>query len=219
MKARSSSLYLSLFVLAGAIRRGVVVHSFSIQGPASWVPHIENIFGTGGGRAAEQPDQLRTYDDDDDDTQSQGSRWEPKPCDESEARLIVLQITDVYVYLLAACLSTDNSQHSSHWTLFFFYSRSYTLENFAHFKTLLEETRAKAGGAKVVCMLTGDFLSPYLLSTVDKGTGMMNALSKVPMDYLTWGNHGAYTGSIVLAAKFSFGERNDTILTLFFAPY
>jgi len=95
MKARSSSSRLYLLVLmAGAIRRGVV-HSFSIQGPASWVPHIENIFGTGGGRAAEQPDQLLTYDDDDDDAAQ--SFWEPKPCEESEARLIVLQITDVYV--------------------------------------------------------------------------------------------------------------------------
>ena len=88
--------------------------------------------------------------------------WEPAPCKEDEARLIVLQITDVY-----------------------------TLEYFAHFKTLLEETRAKSQGAKVICMLTGDFLSPYLLSSVDKGAGMMHALNRVPMDYLTWGNHEA----------------------------
>lgn len=67
----------------------------------------------------------------------------------------------------------------------------YTLENFASFKTLLEETRANAQGAKVVCMLTGDFLSPYLLASIDRGAGMMNALNKVPMDYLTWGNHEA----------------------------
>jgi len=40
-------------------------------------------------------------------------------------------------------------------------------------------------------MLTGDFLAPYLLSSVDKGTGMMNAIKKTPIDYLTWGNHEA----------------------------
>lgn len=67
----------------------------------------------------------------------------------------------------------------------------YTLENFAHFQTLLEETREKAKGAVVVCMLTGDFLSPYLLSSVDRGAGMMRALARIPMDYLTWGNHEA----------------------------
>lgn len=67
----------------------------------------------------------------------------------------------------------------------------YTLENFAHFKTLVEETRANCKGAKVICMLTGDFLSPYLLSSVDRGYGMMNALGKIPLDYITWGNHEA----------------------------
>jgi 2',3'-cyclic-nucleotide 2'-phosphodiesterase (5'-nucleotidase family) len=40
-------------------------------------------------------------------------------------------------------------------------------------------------------MLTGDFLAPYLLSSVDRGAGMMNALAKTPIDYLTWGNHEA----------------------------
>ena len=63
-----------------------------------------------------------------------------EPTSDSECRLIILQITDVY-----------------------------TLENFASFKTLIEETKKQAKGAKVVSMLTGDFLSPYLLSKVDKG--------------------------------------------------
>ena len=80
---------------------------------------------------------------------------------QSEARLIVLQITDVY-----------------------------TLEHLASFKTLVEETRRNVD-ATVVCMLTGDFLSPYLLSSVDQGKGMMNALNRIPLDYLIWGNHEA----------------------------
>jgi 2',3'-cyclic-nucleotide 2'-phosphodiesterase (5'-nucleotidase family) len=88
--------------------------------------------------------------------------WEASPNQPSESRLIILQITDVY-----------------------------TLEHLASFKTLLEETRQKSGGAKVICMLTGDFLSPYLLSGVDRGSGMMKALGKIPLDYLTWGNHEA----------------------------
>jgi len=88
--------------------------------------------------------------------------WEADPTQASECRLIVCQITDVY-----------------------------TLENFASFKTLVEETKSNSEGATVVSMLTGDFLSPYLLSSVDRGAGMMNALSKIPLDYLTWGNHEA----------------------------
>ena len=67
----------------------------------------------------------------------------------------------------------------------------YTLEHFASFKTLLEETRAKSPGCEVRCVLTGDFLSPYLLSSVDNGNGMMNALNSIPLDYITWGNHEA----------------------------
>lgn len=80
----------------------------------------------------------------------------------SAARLIVLQITDVY-----------------------------TLENLASFKTLIEETKANNPDATVVSMLTGDFLSPYLLSSVDRGFGMMHALGRMGLDYLTWGNHEA----------------------------
>lgn len=41
----------------------------------------------------------------------------------------------------------------------------------------------------VISMLTGDFLAPYLLSSVDRGKGMMKALAGTPVDYLTWGNH------------------------------
>jgi 2',3'-cyclic-nucleotide 2'-phosphodiesterase (5'-nucleotidase family) len=88
--------------------------------------------------------------------------WEPDPLTDGECRLIICQISDVY-----------------------------TLEHFASFKTMVEETKKNAEGATVVSMLTGDFLSPYLLSSVDRGKGMMNALGKIPLDYLTWGNHEA----------------------------
>ena len=130
-----------LFPAAGVI----AVNAFSAVPP---------ITSRGGGRAPSTPDQVDRDDDD--------RPWTARPSAPSEARLIVLQITDVY-----------------------------TLENFASFKTLLEETRANAKGAKVICMMTGVFLSPYLLSSVDRGKGMMRALASIPMDYLTWGNHEA----------------------------
>jgi 2',3'-cyclic-nucleotide 2'-phosphodiesterase (5'-nucleotidase family) len=125
-----------------------------------------------GGRAPRKPDKVDDYEKScsgatktittTSSSTTNKRKWEASPSEQSEARLIVLQITDVY-----------------------------TLEYFAHFKTLLEETKAKADGAEVVCVLTGDFLSPYLLSCVDHGNGMMNALAQVPMDYITWGNHEA----------------------------
>ena len=111
------------------------------------------IVTKGGGRAPTLPDAPE-------DTNL--TTWEATAPAPNEARLIVLQITDVY-----------------------------TLENFASFKALVEETKQKAPGATVVSMLTGDFLSPYLLSSVDRGAGMMRAIQRVPIDYLTWGNHEA----------------------------
>jgi hypothetical protein len=71
---------------------------------------------------------------------------------------------------------------------------SYTLENFPSLRTMILEKRAEfcaqhGESAKTVSMLTGDFLMPYLLSTVDKGKGMMTMLNETPIDYVTWGNH------------------------------
>lgn len=40
-------------------------------------------------------------------------------------------------------------------------------------------------------MLTGDFLMPYLLSSLDRGRGMIGMLNATPIDYVTWGNHEA----------------------------
>jgi 2',3'-cyclic-nucleotide 2'-phosphodiesterase (5'-nucleotidase family) len=94
-----------------------------------------------GGRKSGQDDKISLSD-----------AWEPTPCQPEEARLTVIQITDVY-----------------------------TLEHLASVKTLVEETRAKSTGSKVICMITGDFLSPYLLASVDRGQGMMDALNAIPM--------------------------------------
>jgi len=73
----------------------------------------------------------------------------------------------------------------------------YTLEEFPSLRTLIVDKRkelneARGGitsGSKTVSVLTGDFLMPYLLSTVDRGQGMMSMLNETPIDYVTWGNH------------------------------
>jgi hypothetical protein len=46
-------------------------------------------------------------------------------------------------------------------------------------------------GSLFIDPASGDFLAPYLLSSIDRGAGMMNAIAKTPIDYLTWGNHEA----------------------------
>mmetsp|Transcript_29069 Transcript_29069/g.64483 ORF Transcript_29069/g.64483 Transcript_29069/m.64483 type:complete len:745 (+) Transcript_29069:159-2393(+) len=91
-----------------------------------------------------------------------GKTW-LTPSKPTEARLTIVQITDVY-----------------------------TLDNFASLKTMLETIRARQGpNDTVISMLTGDFLSPYLLSSIDRGKGMMNALAATPIDIVIWGNHEA----------------------------
>ena len=95
-------------------------------------------------------------------TSSSKKTW-LKPSKPHEARLTVVQITDVY-----------------------------TLDNFASLKTMLETIRSSQGpNDTVISMLTGDFLSPYLLSSIDRGQGMMDALAATPIDILIWGNHEA----------------------------
>lgn len=68
----------------------------------------------------------------------------------------------------------------------------YVLDNFPHLRTLIKEKREdleKRCGGKTISMLTGDFLAPYLLSSIDMGVGMMKMCNGTPIDYLTWGNH------------------------------
>lgn len=106
-----------------------------------------------GGRAPSSGDKL---------SEQSTSTWIPNPPLESQSKLTIVQVTDVY-----------------------------TLEHFASLKTLLRDARHRSAPSSVVSVLTGDFLAPYLLSSVDRGAGMMNALAKTPIDYLTWGNHEA----------------------------
>lgn len=65
----------------------------------------------------------------------------------------------------------------------------YILDNFPHLRTFLQKKRAE--NPNTISMLTGDFLAPYLLSSLDNGVGMMNMIVNTPIDYLTWGNHEA----------------------------
>lgn len=97
----------------------VVLNSWDVEGLAS-SPYtsVKGLRNRGGGRAPGQEDNIGSND-----------TWEATTCAETECRLIICQITDVY-----------------------------TLENLAHFKTLVEETKRNSPGSTVVSMLTGDFL-------------------------------------------------------------
>ena len=63
------------------------------------------------------------------------------------------------------------------------------LDNFPSLKTLLDAKRAENTDGPTISVLTGDFLAPYLLSSIDFGRGMMSMLNATPIDFVIWGNH------------------------------
>lgn len=65
----------------------------------------------------------------------------------------------------------------------------YKLDNFPSLRTLIQQQKEEAPTAKVLSILTGDFLAPYLLSSLDKGIGMTLMLNETPIDMVTFGNH------------------------------
>ena len=65
----------------------------------------------------------------------------------------------------------------------------YMLDNFPSLRTLIKEQTAGNKNGPTVSLLSGDFLSPYILSSYDFGKGMIKMLNKTPIDYLIWGNH------------------------------
>ncbi|CAE7314917.1 unnamed protein product [Symbiodinium sp. KB8] len=131
---------------------------------------LDAVFATGGSSSSSSASAGQTKS-------AAPTESAPDPC-----ALRILQITDVYV-----------------------------LENFPSMKTLIAEKEAELkaeyggqvcykqatseakceGASRCVSVLTGDFLAPYLLSSIDRGSGMVRMLNETPIQYVTWGNHEA----------------------------
>jgi len=75
----------------------------------------------------------------------------------------------------------------------------YELENLPHFKTLVEAN--KEGPDKTLIVLAGDFLAPSLLSSLDKGRGMVDVLNKCDFTHVSIGNHETDVPSDALAQR------------------
>lgn len=81
----------------------------------------------------------------------------------------------------------------------------YQLHYFPHFKTLVDHFQQQSnndmGGeatpiAKTLVVCSGDFLSPSLLSSLDKGSSMVDTLNAVGVTHVCLGNHEADFGSL-----------------------
>jgi 2',3'-cyclic-nucleotide 2'-phosphodiesterase (5'-nucleotidase family) len=64
----------------------------------------------------------------------------------------------------------------------------YELDNFPHFKTLVDQKK-KCDASKTLVILSGDFVAPSLLSGLDKGRGMIDTMNKCDITHVCFGNH------------------------------
>ena len=67
----------------------------------------------------------------------------------------------------------------------------YELEMLPRLKTLVARKRDEHGGGSFLTTINGDFVSPSILSSLDKGQSMVSTLNQVPMTHCCFGNHEA----------------------------
>jgi len=79
----------------------------------------------------------------------------------------------------------------------------YKLDNYPHVTSAIRAAKAEAAALDcvVISTLNGDFLSPCILSALDGGKSMVEALNVVGIDYVGLGNHEFDFGFHALAAR------------------
>jgi len=65
----------------------------------------------------------------------------------------------------------------------------YSIDDWPYFKTCREKEAVATNHC--IAVLPGDFVSPSLLSSIDKGASMIQCMNKAGIDYVCFGNHEA----------------------------
>ncbi|GAB4379692.1 MAG: hypothetical protein Kow00121_34320 [Elainellaceae cyanobacterium] len=65
----------------------------------------------------------------------------------------------------------------------------YDITSYPYVETVIQSLKQSADDAVVIATLSGDFLSPCLISSLDGGKAMLDVLKVVNIDYLCFGNH------------------------------
>jgi 5'-nucleotidase len=92
----------------------------------------------------------------------------------------------------------DNSSTNKIWLRIIQVNDVYELENFPHFKTLVDKN--KHGPDKTLVILAGNFLGPSQLSSLDKGRGMVDTMNACRgITHAAFGNHEADVPMLELA--------------------
>ncbi|NEO91759.1 MAG: bifunctional metallophosphatase/5'-nucleotidase, partial [Moorea sp. SIO3G5] len=93
----------------------------------------------------------------------------------------------------------------------------YDIKNYPYVETVIQSLKETSEDAVVIACLSGDFLSPCLLTSVDGGKAMLEVLKLVNIDYICLGNHEFDVSLDVLGERFKTYEGkclNSNILDL-----
>ena len=86
----------------------------------------------------------------------------------------------------------------------------YSLENLPRLKTLVQHHGQARPADRLIVTLAGDFIAPSILSSLDKGAGMLDCLNAIPITHATFGNHEDDVGMAELIKR--IGELHGTWL-------
>ncbi|HWO26909.1 MAG TPA: 5'-nucleotidase C-terminal domain-containing protein [Kofleriaceae bacterium] len=86
----------------------------------------------------------------------------------------------------------------------------YTLENLPRLKSLVQHHAETSPADALLVTLAGDFIAPSILSSLDKGAGMIDCLNAIPITHVTFGNHEDDVGMPELVKR--VGELRGTWL-------
>jgi hypothetical protein len=101
----------------------------------------------------------------------------------------------------------DATKASSVWLRIIQINDVYELEHYPSFKTLVDEK--SQGPDKTLVVLSGDFLGPSLLSSLDKGRGMVDTMMACGITHVCFGNH---VRSCVAVVSVEVSERGEFYL-------
>jgi len=76
----------------------------------------------------------------------------------------------------------------------------YELTNFSRLKSLIRDVRDSRSNPVLAC-LAGDFLAPSILSSMDKGLGVVECLNSLGISHVCFGNHEGDHGLEVLKKR------------------
>jgi 2',3'-cyclic-nucleotide 2'-phosphodiesterase (5'-nucleotidase family) len=77
----------------------------------------------------------------------------------------------------------------------------YTLENLPRLKSLVQHYAESNPADQLLVTLAGDFIAPSILSSLDKGAGMIDCLNMIPITHVVFGNHEDDVGMAALAKR------------------